>query len=360
MPRSGRTTTTMNLNEWHLVETLVDEEMSVVACGGTVRDWASVTRHVQPAPDIAITRIIQEVVRTRRPVKIDVSSRKRPQKTFHIEAIPVLGPGGEAHGVQVWVGELGVVPSPPRVVAGIAWDLERMSIGQTVEASMMSGVLPEDHVPERTPAEYIAKAVKFDESASLFELAIDPVHGRKWQAPMSVLHADGRVMRWYCWGKGRTDPGNVGIRLLWHDVSDTTPPELPTLSELGMQEMLRSAGVYTGVFVADLAVLTMWLPDAPPWVTWRSVNGANDILHPDDRGVLAEAIAAFRAGDAAPRSAQARLRSESGWRTAQLSISPYPGALGDRLVLVQIAATAGKVGAPPEGLPGFAQGQREV
>ncbi len=134
-------------------------------------------------------------------------------------------------------------PSPPRTVSGIAWHLDRMVIAQTVEASMMSGVLPQDHVPERTPAEYIAKAVKFDESASLFELALDPVHGRRWAAPMSVLHADGRVMRWHCWGgKGRTDTGNVGVRFLWHDVTDVAAPEVPTLRELGMQEVLRTAG----------------------------------------------------------------------------------------------------------------------
>lgn len=346
------------LNEWHLVETLVDGEMSVVSCGGAVKDWASVTRHVQPAPDLPVTPIIDEVVRTRRPVTLDLRSRKGAQKVFHIEALPVLGPSGEAHGVQVWVGEPGRVPAPPRIAAGIAWSLERMVIGQTVEASMMSGVLPADHVPERTPAEYIAKAVKFDDSASLFELGIDPVHGRRWEAPMSVLHADGRVMRWYCWGKGRTDPGNVGLRLLWHDVSDTTSPELPTLSELGMQEMLRSAGVYTGVFVADLAVLTMWLPDAPPWVSWRNVKGGNEIVHPDDRHVLADALATFRSGDTAPRCVDARLRSESGWRAAKLSISPYPGPLSDRLVLVQISTTPDESDAATEDLQGSDRGVR--
>lgn len=231
-----------------------------------------------------------------------------------------------------------------------------MVIGQTVEASMMSGVLPEEHVPERTPAEYIAKAVKFDDSASLFELGIDPVHGRRWEAPMSVLHADGRVMRWYCWGKGRTDSGNVGLRLLWHDVSDTTSPELPTLSELGMQEMLRSAGVYTGVFAADLAVLTMWLPEAPPWVAWRNIKGGNEIVHPDDRYVLADALATFCSGDTAPRCVDARLRSESGWRAAQLSISPYPGPLSDRLVLVQISTIADEFDSATEDVQGSDRG----
>ena len=53
----------MNLNEWHLVETLVDEEISVVACGGTVRDWVSVTRHVQPAPDIVVMFVPGESLR---------------------------------------------------------------------------------------------------------------------------------------------------------------------------------------------------------------------------------------------------------------------------------------------------------
>lgn len=314
--------------------------MSVVGCGGALRDWSSVNRHVQPAPDIRILPVIREVCRSRRPVAIDLRSRTGSRRTFHVDTVPVLGPGGDVHGVQVWVGDPGRSPSPPRTVSGIAWHLDRMVIAQTVEASMMSGVLPQDHVPERTPAEYIAKAVKFDESASLFELALDPVHGRRWAAPMSVLHADGRVMRWHCWGKGRTDTGNVGVRFLWHDVTDVAAPEVPTLRELGMQEVLRTAGVYTGVFVADPAVLAMWLPDAPPWVEWRNIKGGNDILHPDDRHVLADAIAVFRSERPAPRTAWARLRSASGWRTAELLIGPYPGSLGDRLVLVQISLRA--------------------
>ncbi len=149
----------------------------------------------------------------------------------------------------------------------------------------------------------------------------------------------------------------MGLRLLWHDVSDTTSPELPTLSELGMQEMLRSAGgVYTGVFAADLAVLTMWLPDAPPWVSWRNIKGGNEIVHPDDRYVLADALATFCSGDTAPRCVAARLRSESGWRAAELSISPYPGPLSDRLVLVQISTIADEFDAATEDVQGSDRG----
>ncbi len=97
----------MVLNEWHLVETLVDGEMSVVSCGGVVKDWASVTRHVQPAPpDLPVTRIIDEVIRTRRPVSIDLRSRKGGRRRrFTSRRCPFSAPsGGDAHGVQVWVG----------------------------------------------------------------------------------------------------------------------------------------------------------------------------------------------------------------------------------------------------------------
>ncbi len=205
---------------------------------------------------------------------------------------------------------------------------------------MMSGVEPEDHVPTRTPAEYIAKSVKFDGSASLFELALDPVHGRAWESPMSVLHADAHIMNWHCWGKGRTDSGNIGIRLLWHDVTDTRAPETPTLHELGMQQSLKASGVHAAVFEADRAILAMWLAETPAWVQWRNVAGANDVVHPDDAHVLSEALKSFRSGDVVPHAAVARLRGVCDWVLADLHIQPYPGPLGDKLVLVHVDAAA--------------------
>ncbi|WP_371836782.1 GAF domain-containing protein [Rhodococcus rhodnii] len=96
-----------------LVETLCPGEMSVISCGGNLREWASVRRNVQPARDVDVESIIQRVRDTRRKVVADVTSRTGPRSSFHIEAIPVLGPSGETHGVQVWVGEPDAVVLPP-------------------------------------------------------------------------------------------------------------------------------------------------------------------------------------------------------------------------------------------------------
>lgn len=323
-------------NQWYLVETLADEPPTVVSAGGTVKNWTSLAR-LAPAPGVHLEPLVQHVRSTRRRHQLpDVRAARGPG--FRIEAIPVLGPSGEVHAVQIWIGDSTVEPDPPRIVSGISWLLEKAVIAQTLEASMMSGVRPEDHVNERTAPEYYSKAVKFDDSERLFSLAFDPRAGDRWDSHMSVLHADGRVMRWHCWGRARTDPGNLGLRLLWHDVSDTTPPQVPTLAELGMQETIRASSVYAGVFVADNAVLTMWLPSPPPWVEWRNVRGGNEIVHPEDRHYLSEALLRFRTGMTDAITVTARLRSAGDtWTPSTLCIRPYPGQLADRLVIVQVS-----------------------
>ncbi|MFE3290128.1 GAF domain-containing protein [Rhodococcus sp. NPDC059234] len=325
------------MNEWHLIETLAEDSPTVVSTGGTVRAWTS-TGRLSPRPDVRVEPLVEAVRSGRRREVLEAQSHRGERRRYRLEAFPVLGPSGEAHGVQLWIGDAGVEPTAPRIASGISWLLERLMIAQTLEASMMSGVLPEDHVTERTPAEYYAKAVKFDESESLFALAFNPQPGARWDADMSVLHADGRIMRWHCWARARTEPGQTGLRLLWHDVTDTVEPRRPTLAELGMQEVMRGAGIYTALFETELGLLTMWLAEPAPWVHWRGIEGGDRIIHPDDQGVLELARSRFEAGSTEPVDAQVRLRAgEDEWALSRLRISPYPGGLGNRLAIVQIS-----------------------
>ncbi|MFD1812486.1 GAF domain-containing protein [Rhodococcus gannanensis] len=322
------------MNEWHLIETLAGDTPTVVSTGGVVKAWSSLSR-LAPALTADVVALIAEVQRSRRRAVRLASSRKG---RFRLEAFPVLGPSGDVHGIQLWIGEQGTPVAAPRIASGISWLLHRLVIAQTLEASMMSGVLPADHVPERTVAEYYAKAVKFDESESLFALALAPEHGRQWDADMSVLHADGRIMRWHCWGRGRTDGDDTGIRLLWHDVTDTEAPRKPTPAELGMQESMRTVGVYTAIVMTGPAVPAMWLPDAPPWVRWRNATGGNKVIHPDDHCLLHRAQEKFDAGDPTPVDVVARLSAgEDRWTASKVRILPYPGALSDRLAIVQVS-----------------------
>ncbi|MGW6377959.1 GAF domain-containing protein [Rhodococcus sp. NPDC055112] len=325
------------MNEWHLIETLAEDSPTVVSTGGTVRAWTS-TGRLSPRPDVRVEPLVEAVRSGRRREVLEAQSLRGERKRYRLEAFPVLGPSGDTHGVQLWIGDADVEPSTPRIASGISWLLERLMIAQTLEASMMSGVRPENHVTERTPAEYYAKAVKFDESESLFALAFNPQPGARWDADMSVLHVDGRIMRWHCWARARTEPGQAGLRLLWHDVTDTVEPRRPTLAELGMQEVMRGSGIYPALFETELGVLTMWLAEPAPWVHWRGIEGGDRIIHPDDQGVLELARGRFETGSVEPVEAVVRLRAgEDEWAQSHLRISPYPGGLGNRLAIVQIS-----------------------
>lgn len=328
------------LNSWHLIETLTPGVMTVVSSGGRTRNWTKVDR-LSPGPDIDVPTLVAQACQSRQVQEHQVASRRG---TFLIRVVPVLGPSGEAHGAQLWLGESGIVPDPPRIVSGISWLLQRTVIAQSLEAALMSGVNPADHVPERTPAEYYAKAVKFDDSESLFAAALNPEHGKSWEGPMSVLHADGHIMRWHCWGKGRTDPGNVGLRLLWHDVTDTTAPDKPTLLELGLPSALESAGTRMAVFDAHTGILTMWLTDAPEWVRWRDVASGRDVVHEEDRSVLTDTLDQWSRSTPRPVVAVIRIRAKDGadwrWQRTEVELRPYPEQLSERLVLAVLPASA--------------------
>lgn len=328
------------LNRWHLVETLVPGQMTVISSGGRVRDWAKVDR-LSPGPRFDLPSFLELARDSCAEQELRFVNRNRE---FLLRALPVRGPSGETHGVQLWVGEGSMQPDPPRIVSGIAWLLEKTVIAQTLEASMMSGVLPVDHVSERTPAEYAAKSVKFDGSEALFADALAPEHGRKWESSMSVLHASGQIMRWHCWGRGRTDAPNVGLRLLWHDVTDTTPPDLPTLFELGVPSGLESAGKHLAIFDGHTGILAMWLPKAPAWVKWRDVSSGRGIVHDQDRAVFSDALRKWT-HDPSPMSSAIRIRAVSNadewyWQSTDVDLRRYPGHLGDRLLLAVLPAEA--------------------
>jgi hypothetical protein len=324
------------VNEWHLIETL-GKSPTVVSVGGNVKNWAT-TKRLSPSADVRIDPIIEQVRSSGTKIVLPALDSARDKRSYRIECLPVVGPTGQVHAVQLWIGDPEAPPTPPRIVSGFSWLLDRFVIAQTLEAALMSGVKPEDHVPERTPAEYYAKAIKFDDSEAMLAAGLNPVDDQTFDADMSVLHADGRVMRWHMWARGCVEEGERGLRLLWHDVTDTTPPRRPTLAELGLQESVKDSGIYTAVFCTQTAVLALWLPEPAPWVKWRDIPGANQVIHADDRHLLSSAQDKFNLGSTDPVHVVARLRTENDdWRPSTLRISPYPGPLTERLAIVQIS-----------------------
>ncbi|AMY26310.1 hypothetical protein A3Q41_05055 (plasmid) [Rhodococcoides fascians] len=108
------------VNSWHLVETLVPGQMTVISTGGKVRDWTKIDR-LSPGPEFDLRGFLELTRSSCSEQDVIFKGRRRQVR---IRAVPVLGPSGETHGIQVWVGDPEVEPDPVRTVSGIAWLLE--------------------------------------------------------------------------------------------------------------------------------------------------------------------------------------------------------------------------------------------
>lgn len=328
--------------EWILIETLVPGEMNVVAKGGSPRRFADAVSLQRLAPDskIGVAPFLKRALesRSRYEEVVDVRTRGGGSTAFRLLTHPVLGPTGAVHALQLWMGPSDVEPGPPRITSGVSWLLEKGVIAQTLEASMMSGVEPDAHVPERTPAEYYAKSIRFDDTAGLFTLCLAPTAGGTWEGSFSVLHADGRIMRWHCHARACLEPGEVGARVLWHDVTDSVEPDKPLLDVLARQRGMEALGIYPALLVPERSLLTMWLCENPaPWVQWRDVSSGFDVFHADDRHIIASAHERVQGGG----HEQIVVRTKGGpghapWIPTHMRISSYPGDLGRHLAVVDM------------------------
>lgn len=326
--------------EWALIETLVPGQMNIVAKGGHPRsiDESLSLQRLSPDSKIVVDAFLMRAHASGRRHEEFVEVRRRATTvTIRLLAHPVLGPTGAVHALQLWIGPAEVEPTPPRTASAVSWLLDKGVIAQTLEASMMSGVAPEDHVPERTPPEYYAKSIRFDDTAGLFALCLAPSEGGTWEGSFSVLHADGHIMRWHCHARACLEPDEVGVRVLWHDVTDTVEPDRPILDVLARQRGIEALGIYPALLVPRRGYLAMWLCDTPaPWVKWRDVSSGEDVFHPDDRSSLVAAHARL-VGGTGHEELTVRVRSiDAPWTPTRIRISSYPGDLGEHLAVVDM------------------------
>lgn len=323
-------------HSWTIVEALVPPELSVIAQGGKPRAWRSVRRAVEPS--IHLEPVVTTVVRTGS--VIDTEFRGPGGRQFTIAGVPLEGPEGEPYGAQIWCAPKDVSIPEPRTASCISWDLTTQTIHQTVAATAMSGVRRDDHVPTRTTAEYYAKAIRFDDLEGLFAIGFAPRSGMRWDGGFTVLHADGHAMSWHTHARAHTDPTGPGLRAIWHDVTDSTPPAKPLLSDAVLGRALQGTGQYTALFETLLGVLTIWLsPEEPEWVAWRNILAHNQPIHPDDLAALRSANLSLHGGTREEIRLPVRLMSVSGhWVTTKVRVLPYPGPLSERFVILHIDA----------------------
>nr|WP_296773793.1 GAF domain-containing protein [Rhodococcus sp. (in: high G+C Gram-positive bacteria)] len=328
--------------DWTLIETLVPGEMNIVAKGGNPRSLTESLslQRLSPDPKIVIDAFLKRALdASGRHEEVTELRRRNGTMAIKLVADPVVGPTGATHALQLWIGAADLDPGPPRTASAVSWLLEKGVIAQTQEASMMSGVEPAAHVPERTPAEYYAKSIRFDDTAGLFALCLAPAEGGHWEGSFSVLHADGRIMRWHCHARACLEPGEVGVRVLWHDVTDTIEPDKPILDVLARQRGLEGHGIYPALLAPPHGYLAMWLCEQPPpWVQWRDVSSGEEVFHPEDRPLIAAAHRRLLGSDGHEEiTVRTNSREQPGtWTPTRMRISGYPGDLGRYLAVVDM------------------------
>lgn len=324
---------------WTIVEAMVPREMTVIAHGGQPKAWRSLRRVVQPS--IRLEQTVRAVLESGR--AIDTELRGAGGRRFQIVALPLMGPDDECYGAQLWCAPLEVPVPAARIASCISWELGTQTIHQTADATAMSGVRPQDHVPTRTTAEYYSKAIRFDDLEGLFSIGFDPAPGKRWDGGFTVLHADGHAMSWHTHAKACSGPCGPGLRAIWHDITDLTPPTKPPLSEAVLGRALRGTGQYTALFETRLGVLTIWLsPEEPEWVAWRNIQAQNQPIHPEDLDLLRSVNAVLHSGTAENVLLPVRFRSITDeWITVDTRVLPYAGPLSERFVILHIDARSG-------------------
>lgn len=328
------------INPWLTVETLAADGMSAASAGGQPRGLAGWQRVVQrslaklPSAYGLSTARVGEAIATASRDAVAVDLRIVTDAGPHrILARPVLGPAGEVHAVQLWIGPAAArVPAPLPAVGGI-WDLASQTIRLPVGVTELAGMSPQDYAPAMSIAELFHRWTGFDRHGEVLDLLYDPTPGAGLQFAVTVDIS----ARWLISMRGRDDRRTHGAWLLIEDAGPVDPgAQVTTLERVALREAHRRAGTHLGVLQVDHASISHWLTDPAPWVRWDNLASPVEVFHPEDRTQLAAVGARLRSGAAA--SVTVRILNRSGGYTpAELSLYPYPGYSARHLAIAEFA-----------------------
>ncbi|MFB8006011.1 GAF domain-containing protein [Nocardia sp. NPDC056000] len=328
-------------------ETLAAEALTVASVGSSARDFAAWQRVLQrqlaktPAlyqglTPAGITDAVHAVRQRATEFKMTVPSRSGPHALW---ARPVLGPAGDVHGVQLWMGPAAEFAPVPPAAAGAIWDLESQTLALPSGITALTGITAEEYVPRMSIAELFQRISGFDRHAEVLDLLYDPHPDTRLQFDATVTSAMGRAGRWRFTIRGRDDERSRGAWWLIEDVtSDQPATHRPTLENIALREAHRRAGTHLAVVHLEHAGIAHWLTDPAPWIRWDYLFRPGDVFHPGDQEQLSELGKQVRAGYTAGATVRT-LDYRGGYTGSSLLLYPYPGYSSRPLAIVQFVCT---------------------
>jgi len=309
------------VGRWHLIETLTEGVATLVASGDEAKELVSTRRSISPAADILVEPIIEHVRQSREPFD-QVLHSKRLNRAWRFYAWPIIGPFGDVHGIQIWVGDPKEEMTPRRLTSGVFWSTTDWLIYQTWESGAMSGTLLEDWVPTAQSSDYISRAIHMEKEQAFLEITLAPTPDMALSTWFSVRHDHGHAMQWQV--ILRPAPDGSGVRVLYHDFSDVYPPSMPTLAELGLTEGLDGSNVHVALFEARRGSITLWIGRAPEWIEWQYAHLTGPVVHPDDLPALQTSAQRLSLGEVQHTVDLVQLhRGEGEWVKSLVTMRPF-------------------------------------
>lgn len=326
---------------WFLIEALGPdtEPMTIVAKNGEPRDWSSL-RRLDRDEGVDLLDLLEWVRHNRSHIQQTTLGRAGHR---YIEAIPVLGPEDDVYAIHLWIGPEHQPPTPRRPTAGICWHLGELQIRQRLESWMMSTDDEDGFKRVRSPGEFFRKVVRFDEVTQLIALATNPDPTTRFATTITVLHDRGHLMHWQVVARGRTDLQHTGMRGLNHDITDTAPPTIGPLEQLGLTddpaENAPAAALLAFPPSSPTPVIAQWIGKVPTWIDWQR-EGDAELIHHDDWEALRRTTIILQADipdSQTTTPVRIRAHTDTGWQPALITSRRYPGEVGDRLHIIRIA-----------------------
>lgn len=341
-------------NGWTVIECMSAGDPTLVFDGGRPRRYGSVRRreHLKSAQiTTAILAAIDEVKSSRAEIQKPVAVEDHPPYILH--ALPIMGPFETVYGVQVYFGDKGQTPPPPRRAGAFLWEpsTQLTHHGPTIETDILGITDPQD---VRVSPEVFKHFEVFPREGELGPYVADIMAGRveegeTFHSDLTLRKEGGELAQAFMTMRAVLDPaGQWGLRGIVHDISDVIEPE-PTYAY--DRNTARSAARLTdgdwGIGHIDFPtrIVTEWLTPPPePLDRWATQNAE---FHPDDDAEVMQAQLAVATGREIRAVYQARVRFPGvpWWYTAIFTITAATaGAKGHGLIRVESADV------PPEAI----------